>query len=86
MILEEEEEVIAAHRATIEQTMELVKAEMKLLSDVDKPGSAIDAYVEKLSRGLEKKATAIDAMRAKVNAFQTHLREEEILSACVGLN
>ena len=86
VILEEEEEVIAAHRAQIESTMELVKREMGLLAEVDKPGSAIDVYVERLAEVLERKAASIAALRERVAAFQTHLREEEVLSKTVGLH
>ena len=86
VILEEEEEVIAAHRAQIESTMELVKREMSLLAEVDKPGSAIDVYVERLAEVLERKAASIAALRERVAAFQTHLREEEVLSKTVGLH
>ncbi|KAL2649441.1 hypothetical protein R1flu_017569 [Riccia fluitans] len=43
-ILEEEEEVISAHRKEVEDTMEIVREEMKLLADVDRPGSRIDHY------------------------------------------
>jgi kinesin family protein 2/24 len=86
VILEEEEEVIAAHRGQIEETMELVKREMALLADVDKPGSAIDAYVDRLSSVLERKAESIAKLRTRVATFQTHLREEEVLSRTVGLH
>ena len=86
VILEEEEEVIAAHRGQIEETMELVKTEMALLADVDKPGSAIDQYVDRLSRVLAQKAESIAKLRERVATFQTHLREEEVLSRTVGLH
>jgi len=86
VILEEEEEVIAAHRGQIEETMELVKSEMALLADVDKPGSAIDQYVDRLSRVLSQKAESIAKLRERVATFQTHLREEEVLSRTVGLH
>ena len=49
VILEEEELVIQAHRTQIESTMDLVKKEMILLAEVDKPGSAIDLYVNRLA-------------------------------------
>ena len=86
VILEEEEEVIAAHRGQIEETMELVKSEMALLADVDKPGSAIDQYVDRLSRVLAQKAESIEKLRERVATFQAHLREEEVLSRTVGLH
>jgi kinesin family protein 2/24 len=86
VILEEEEAVIAAHRASIENAMALVKREMSLLAEVDKPGSAIDVYVEHLADVLEKKQRDIQDLRDKVRAFKTHLKEEEVLSKAVGLH
>ena len=86
VILEEEEEVVASHRQQIEATMELVKREMALLADVDKPGSAIDVYVERLAGVLDQKAQSIAALQARVAKFQAHLKEEEVLSRTVGLH
>ena len=86
VILEEEEAVIAAHRAQIENAMALVKREMSLLAEVDKPGSAIDVYVEHLADVLEKKQRDIESLREKVRAFRAHLKEEEVLSKAVGLH
>ena len=85
VILEEEEAVIAAHRAQIENAMALVKREMALLAEVDKPGSAIDVYVERLAQVLDQKRASIEALCERVRAFQTHLKEEEVLSKAVGL-
>eukprot|EP00818_Percolomonas_sp_WS_P005319 CAMPEP_0117442936 /NCGR_PEP_ID=MMETSP0759-20121206/4420_1 /TAXON_ID=63605 /ORGANISM="Percolomonas cosmopolitus, Strain WS" /LENGTH=689 /DNA_ID=CAMNT_0005234863 /DNA_START=2252 /DNA_END=4321 /DNA_ORIENTATION=+ len=79
-ILEEEEEVIAAHRQHIDEVMEYMKAEMRLLHEVEQPGSAIDAYVTNLDHILVRKIETITQLRNKLAAFQAHLREEEILS------
>jgi hypothetical protein len=65
---------------------ELVKREMALLADVDKPGSAIDVYVERLAEVLAQKAASIAALQDRVAQFQAHLKEEEILSRTVGLH
>ena len=44
---------------------------MALLAEVDKPGSAIDAYVERLAEVLEHKQKDVETLRDKVNcAFQ----------------
>lgn len=45
MILSEEESIIASHRQHIDDMVELVKQEMMLLHEVDKPGSDVDEYV-----------------------------------------
>ncbi|KAG0479817.1 hypothetical protein HPP92_010675 [Vanilla planifolia] len=48
-LLEEEEALISAHRKEIENTMEIVREEMNLLAEVDRPGSQIDSYVSQLN-------------------------------------
>jgi kinesin family member 2/24 len=79
-ILEEEEVVIQAHRKQIDVIMDLMRAEMKLLHDVDQPGSAVDEYVCELDQVLEKKMGEIHVLRKLLAKFQKHLGEEEILS------
>ncbi len=49
-ILEEEEELITGHRRHIDDVVDLVKQEMSLLNDVDKPGSDVEAYVASLDK------------------------------------
>eukprot|EP00249_Psilotum_nudum_P022165 c28399_g1_i2 orf=163-2601(+) len=78
-ILEEEEDLIAAHRLEVEDSMELVREEMKLLSEVDQPGSLIDCYVSQLSYVLSRKAAGIVNLQARLARFQRHLKEQEIL-------
>ncbi|GLT32494.1 hypothetical protein SLA2020_071590 [Shorea laevis] len=79
-ILEEEEALIAAHRKEIEDTMEIVREEMKLLAEVDKPGSLIDNYVTQLSFVLSRKAAGLVSLQARLARFQHRLKEQEILS------
>ncbi|KAF6142599.1 hypothetical protein GIB67_015085 [Kingdonia uniflora] len=79
-ILEEEEALIAAHRKQIEDTMEIVREEMKLLADVDQPGSLIDNYVAQLSFVLSRKAASLVTLQARLARFQHRLKEQEILS------
>ncbi|KAK1417782.1 hypothetical protein QVD17_26916 [Tagetes erecta] len=68
-ILEEEEALIAAHRKEIEDTMEIVREEMKLLAEVDKPGSLIDNYVTQLSFVLSRKAASLYLVDTKKTLF-----------------
>ncbi|KAK7289934.1 hypothetical protein RIF29_03983 [Crotalaria pallida] len=79
-ILEEEEALIAAHRKEIEDTMEIVREEMKLLAEVDQPGSLIDNYVSQLSVVLSRKAASLAGLQARLARFQHRLKEQEILS------
>ncbi|CAL5346942.1 unnamed protein product [Camellia sinensis] len=78
-ILEEEEALIAAHRKEIEDTMEIVREEMKLLAEVDQPGSLIDNYVTRLSFVLSRKAAGLVSLQARLARFQHRLKEQEIL-------
>ncbi|XP_062075702.1 kinesin-like protein KIN-13A [Humulus lupulus] len=79
-ILEEEEALIAAHRKEIEDTMEIVRKEMKLLAEVDQPGSLIDNYVAQLSFVLSRKAASLVSLQARLARFQHRLKEQEVLS------
>ncbi|XP_074292267.1 kinesin-like protein KIN-13A [Silene latifolia] len=79
-ILEEEIALIAAHRKEIEDTMEIVREEMKLLAEVDQPGSLIDNYVSQLSFVLSRKAAGLVSLQARLARFQHRLKEQEILS------
>ncbi|XP_021904884.1 kinesin-like protein KIN-13A [Carica papaya] len=79
-ILEEEDALIAAHRKEIEDTMEIVREEMKLLAEVDQPGSLIDNYVTQLSFVLSRKAAGLVSLQARLARFQHRLKEQEILS------
>lgn len=79
-ILEEEEELITGHRRHIDDVVDLVKQEMGLLNEVDKPGSDVESYVASLDRLLTEKMTMITQMRKKLIDFHTHLKTEEAMS------
>ncbi|RRT70072.1 hypothetical protein B296_00024989 [Ensete ventricosum] len=76
----EEDDLIAAHRKEIENTMEIVREEMNLLVEVDQPGSLIDNYVTQLSFVLSRKAAGLVSLQARLARFQQRLKEQEILS------
>ncbi|KAF9677988.1 hypothetical protein SADUNF_Sadunf08G0165200 [Salix dunnii] len=69
-ILEEEEALLVAHRKEIEDTMEIVREEMKLLAEVDQPGSLIDNYVTQLSFVLSRKAAGLVSLQARLSSQQ----------------
>ncbi|KAG0482322.1 hypothetical protein HPP92_010406 [Vanilla planifolia] len=79
-LLEEEEALISAHRKEIENTMEIVREEMNLLAEVDRPGSQIDSYVSQLNFLLSRKAAGLVSLQARLARFQHRLKEHEILS------
>jgi kinesin family protein 2/24 len=63
MILEEEEDLINGHRQHIDDVVDLVKQEMVLLHEVDKPGSDIEEYVSSLDAILMHKMELITVVR-----------------------
>ena len=79
-ILEEEEEVINGHRKHIDEVVDLVKQEMGLLNDVDKPGSDVEDYVNNLRGILQNKMEMIARMQNQLNEFHKHLKTEEAMS------
>lgn len=79
-ILEEEEELITGHRRHIDDVVDLVKQEMALLNEVDKPGSDVEQYVASLDRLLTEKIAMITGMRKQLITFHTHLKTEEVMS------
>uniref|UniRef100_A0A0G4HQ29 Kinesin-like protein n=1 Tax=Chromera velia CCMP2878 TaxID=1169474 RepID=A0A0G4HQ29_9ALVE len=79
-ILLEEEDLIAAHRAHIDTLVDLIKDEMMLLSEVEKPGSDVETYVLGLRDVLKKKKDYIDDLTSKLGIFKGHLDAEEKLS------
>jgi kinesin family protein 2/24 len=79
MILEEEEELIGTHRTHIDDVVDLVKQEMMLLHDVDKPGSDIEEYVNSLDAILLHKMELIGLVRQRLIDFYKHLKLEENL-------
>lgn len=79
-LIEEEEALIAAHRKEIENTMEIVRGEMNLLAEVDRPGSQIDSYVSQLSFLLSRKAAGLVSLQSRLARFQHRIKEHELLS------
>eukprot|EP00250_Pteridium_aquilinum_P015765 c22750_g1_i2 orf=624-3017(+) len=84
-LLKEEDSLVSAHCKELEDTINFVREEMKLLAEVDQPGSQIDVYVSQLSKVLSKKAAGLVNLQAQLARFQKLLKEQEIvgLSAAV---
>eukprot|EP01059_Diplonema_ambulator_P035205 TRINITY_DN8201_c0_g1_i3.p1 TRINITY_DN8201_c0_g1~~TRINITY_DN8201_c0_g1_i3.p1 ORF type:complete len:703 (+),score=250.04 TRINITY_DN8201_c0_g1_i3:61-2169(+) len=74
IILQEEEEMISAHRAHVDEIMELIKEEMAQLDAVDQPGSNIDAYIRNLDGLLRMKQKKITELRNHLSQFKVHLQ------------
>ena len=80
LILEEEEQVTNSHKEGIDYEVEVVKEEMKLLYEVQKPNSDIKQYVETLHSILDNKIRMMTELKMKVEQFGEHLLQEERLS------
>ena len=71
--------MIGTHRTHIDDVVDLVKQEMMLLHDVDKPGSDIEEYVNSLDAILLHKMELIGLVRQRLIDFYKHLKLEENL-------
>ncbi|KAI3712031.1 hypothetical protein L1987_70580 [Smallanthus sonchifolius] len=78
-LLQEEEDLVNAHRKQVEDTMDIVRVEMNLLVEADEPGNQLDDYVAKLNTILAQKAAAISQLQSRLAKFQRHLKEHEVL-------
>ena len=79
-ILEEEEHLIHSHRTHIDEVVGIVKEEMTLLNEVDKPGSDVEVYAKGLDKILLKKIQIISEIRERLLNFYSHLKTEEHMS------
>ncbi|KAF7843345.1 kinesin-like protein KIN-13B [Senna tora] len=69
-LLQEEEELVNAHRKQVEETMNIVKEEMNLLVEADQPGNQLDDYITRLNAILSQKASAILQLQTRLAHFQ----------------
>jgi kinesin family protein 2/24 len=79
-ILESEEDLLANHRRHIDDMMELLKAEMRELNEVDRPETQIEDYCHNLSVIIDKKLDRIHSFKRRLDAFRDLLRQEEAMS------
>jgi len=84
-IMDENDELIQAHRTQIQDIMELVKEEMQILSRAEQPGGDAESYITSLDQILDRKAGIIQALRDKVRTVQQHLKQETELSKSMTL-
>lgn len=72
--------MIHSHRGHIDEVVSIVKEEMTLLNEVDKPGSDVEVYARGLDRVLLKKIQIISDLRERLLNFYSHLKTEEHMS------
>ncbi|CAH9052810.1 unnamed protein product [Cuscuta europaea] len=80
-LLKEEEDLVNAHRRQVEETMDIVRQEMNLLVEADRPGNKLDDYISGLNSILSQKAAAILEMQNRLAQFQRHLQEHNVLAS-----
>merc|ERR1712216_800859 len=72
-IMNENDELIQAHRAQIQDIMELVKEEMHILSRAEQPGGDAESYINNLDQILDRKVGIINNLKSMVSKVQQHL-------------
>uniref|UniRef100_M4EEI2 Kinesin-like protein n=1 Tax=Brassica campestris TaxID=3711 RepID=M4EEI2_BRACM len=83
-LLQEEEDLVNAHRKQVEDTMNIVKEEMNLLVEADQPGNQLDGYISRLNTILSQKAAGILQLQNRLAHFQKRLREHNVLVSSTG--
>ncbi|THU60639.1 hypothetical protein C4D60_Mb07t14910 [Musa balbisiana] len=78
-LLQEEEDLIVAHRRQVEDTINIVTEEMNLLDEAEQPGNQLDEYVSRLTAILSKKAAGIVSLQAQLAHFRRRLAEQNVL-------
>ena len=79
-ILKEEETLLSHHRSHIDENVELVKKQMGILNEVDKPGSDVEKYVEGLEEILSFEMKKIMDLQNNVQRFKGFLKREATIS------
>ncbi|KAK7294197.1 hypothetical protein RJT34_17083 [Clitoria ternatea] len=83
-LLQEEEDLINAHRKQVEETMNIVREEMNLLVEADHPGNQLDDYIARLNVILSQKAAGIMQLQTRLGHFQKRLKEHNVLASSIG--
>ncbi|CAM0881777.1 unnamed protein product [Alopecurus aequalis] len=78
-LLQEEDDLVSAHRKQVEETLDIIKEEMNLLVEADHPGNQLDDYVTRLSSILSQKAAGIVDLQDRLAQFQRRLNENNVL-------
>ncbi|KAJ8755969.1 hypothetical protein K2173_024514 [Erythroxylum novogranatense] len=83
-LLQEEEDLVNAHRKQVEETMKIVREEMNLLVEADQPGNQLDGYINKLNAILSLKAAGILQLQNRLAHFQKQLKDYNVLVSSSG--
>jgi hypothetical protein len=80
IILQEEDDLLTNHRKFIDDSVDLTKKEMRLLHEVDKPGSDVEEYITALDAILANKVDMIKGIRGQLSKFYGDIKKEQELS------
>ncbi|KAJ7962996.1 Kinesin-like protein [Quillaja saponaria] len=83
-LLQEEEDLVNAHRKQVEDTMSIVREEMNLLVEADQPGNHLYDYITRLNAILSQKAAGILQLQNRLAHFQNRLKEHNVLVSSSG--
>ncbi|XP_038999833.1 kinesin-like protein KIN-13B [Hibiscus syriacus] len=83
-LLQEEEDLVNAHRKQVEETMNIVKEEMNLLVEADQPGNQLDDYISRLTAILSQKAAGVTQLQNRLAYFHKRLKEHNVLVSSSG--
>jgi len=83
-LLKEEEELVAAHKSLVVESIELVGEEMSMLIEVDQPGNQLDDYIFKMNSILSQKAVGILKLQTRLANFKRRLNEHNVLVTSSG--
>ena len=72
-ILEQEEGLIERHKQHVNDIINIEKEEMQLIQDVDKTGSDVEEYINRLDKFLLTKLEKIVNLRKDLFMFNSHL-------------
>lgn len=82
-LLKDEEDLVSAHRKQVEETIDIVREEMNLLAEADKPGNPLDDYISRLNAILSQKSAGIHELQMRLAHFQKRLNEYNVLVSSV---
>ncbi|KAG2590235.1 hypothetical protein PVAP13_5NG263734 [Panicum virgatum] len=78
-LLQEEEDLVSAHRKQVEETLAILTEELNIIGEADQPGNQLDDYIARLSSILSQKAAGIVDLQSRLEQFQRRLNENSVL-------
>ena len=79
-ILTKEDDIINTHQKSVDEMIDIMNYEKKILLDVQEPNSDIEDYLKNLEYLMEYKENVIKDMRNKIIGIRHSLKEEQCLN------